>query len=152
MDQSRRPDQKERPAFEGGAVYLEAANVGRQRAIGDEEAKRGEDQTAAAANTDRVQQVRAGMPVPLMSGAAGAGPEQQAGGDHYPAGQPAQKIQPAQRPVFELNEMQAAEESLDGGHRPGPVIEQEGSTAAVKGHAIDVHGHLAGKARSEEHT
>src|SRR3546814_7653112 len=100
-----------------------------------------------------------------MSGAAGAGPEQQAGGDHYPAGQPAQKIQPAQRPVFELNEMQAAEESLDGGHRPGPVIEQEGSAAAVEGHAIDVHGHLAGKAaanlhvclgvsgmRSEEHT
>ena len=28
------------PALKGGAVYLEAADVGRQRAIGDEEAKR----------------------------------------------------------------------------------------------------------------
>jgi len=53
--------------------------------------------------------------------------------------------------VFELNEMQAAEESLDGGYRPGPVIEQEGSTAAVEGHAIDVHGHLAGKAAANLH-
>ena len=75
----------------------------------------------------------AAQPLLLVLHHAPFDPHQEAGGDHDAAGEPEHEVQPAQRPVPELDPVQAFQELLGGLGRPvltGP--RQHGAAGAVE--------------------
>ncbi len=78
-------------------------------------------------------------------------PEHQPRGDHHAAAQPQHEVQPAQRPVTELDEMQAGQHALHAHHRCGLEALEQLPGGGVEVELVEIHRDLTGIGAAQLH-
>ena len=149
MHKRAQPGEAKGPDFQSGALEAGQRSAGWKQAVGNKKDQRRRDKAGDRSHRQRAHTAHMGR-FRAVALNARAYPEQQAAGDHRAAAKPGEKIQPAQRPVLELNKVQAGQPGVRLAHGPDTGCFEQLPRGREDNH-IFIHRHLAGRKNVANH-